>query len=493
MVAVVLSPQLLPERQRNSNMSSIVCRNSASHTCHKHRYTMRPPGGPPFPDEASLNPMKIAKPIMPVAGNDERLAGVYRRITWRLLPFLLLCYLLAYLDRINISFAKLQMQHGLGMSDAVYGFGAGVFFLGYMLFEIPSNLLLEKIGARKTISRILVLWGITSACMLFVRDANSFYVLRFLLGAFEAGFAPGMILYLTYWFSDARRASVMAVVLMAGPAAGIVGGPLSTWIMMALDGSHGLAGWQWLFLAEGLPCVVLGAVALWYLDDSPRGARWLSGAEKALLATDIGTSSARSKHSAFASALKDPRVYAMALSYFCLICGLYTLSFWLPSMLKAAGVASTVMLGWLAAVPYVVTVFVVPFLARRSDRRRERRLHSAIPAVVGALGLLVAAQLGGHLAATLAFMTIAAVGVYTAYVVFWSIPTSYLTGTAAAGGIAFINSLGLLGGFVSPSLIGWLKEATGTLQSGLLAMAMILLAGSASILLNRVPAANERR
>jgi sugar phosphate permease len=447
-------------------------------------------------EEASLNQIEIAQTATRTFDADSAaaLASVYRRISWRLLPFLLLCYLLAYLDRVNISFAKLQMQHALGMNEAVYGLGAGVFFLGYMLLEVPSNLLLDRIGARRTISRILVLWGITSACMMFVRDARTFYALRFLLGAFEAGFAPGIILYLTFWFADTWRARVMAVVLMAGPAAGIVGGPLSTWIMTALNGAHGLAGWQWLFLAEGLPCVVLGGVALWYLDDSPREAHWLNDKEKAMLAVDISRANPGKKHSAFGGALKDPRVYAMALSYFCLICGLYTVSFWLPTLLRAAGVENTFALGWLSAAPYAVTVVTVPLLAGQSDRWREhRRLHSAVPAAVGALGLLAAAQFEHHLAGTLVFMTIAAVGIYTAYVVFWSIPTAYLTGTAAAGGIALINSLGLLGGFVSPSLIGWLKDATGTLQSGLLAMALLLFAGSVSILLNRLPAAVPQR
>jgi D-galactonate transporter len=430
------------------------------------------------------------EPSVPAAQADLAPGALYRRISWRLLPFLLLCYVLAYIDRVNISFAKLQMQRDLAMSDAVYGLAAGVFFLGYMLLEVPSNLLLEKIGARRTISRIMVLWGVTSACMLFVRDAKSFYILRFMLGAFEAGFAPGMILYLTYWFPDAQRARVMAIVLMAGPAAGIVGGPLSTWIMTALDGAHGLAGWQWLFLSEGIPCVLMGALALGFLDDTPRNARWLSDADKAQLAADLRPAALQSRHSSFGVALKDPRVYAMAFGYFCLICGLYTVSFWLPTMLKGAGVASTVELGWLAAVPYVVTVIAVPFLAHHSDKKRERRLHSAVPAVVGALGMLVASRFGHHLGGTLVFMTAATVGIYTAYVVFWSIPTAYLSGTAAAGGIALINSIGLLGGFISPSLIGWLKDTTGSLQSGLIAMAALLVAGSASIVLNRLPVTN---
>jgi MFS family permease len=301
-----------------------------------------------------------------------------------------------------------------------------------------------------------------------------------------------MILYLTYWFPDAQRARVMAIVLMAGPAAGIVGGPLSTWIMTALDGAHGLAGWQWLFLSEGIPCVLMGALALGFLDDTPRNARWLSDADKAQLAADLRPAALQSRHSSFGVALKDPRVYAMAFGYFCLICGLYTVSFWLPTMLKGAGVTSTVELGWLAAVPYVVTVIAVPFLAHHSDKKRERRLHSAVPAVVGALGMLIASRFGHHLGGTLVFMTAATVGIYTAYVVFWSIPTAYLSGTAAAGGIALINSIGLLGGFISPSLIGWLKDTTGSLQSGLIAMAALLVAGGASIVLNRLPVADAQ-
>jgi D-galactonate transporter len=428
----------------------------------------------------------FAAPNVGPAHQDAPLARIYGRIGWRILPFLLFCYVLAYLDRVNVSFAKLQMQHDLGMNDAVYGFGAGVFFLGYMLLEVPSNLLLERIGARKTISRIMILWGLTSASMIFVHDATSFYLLRFLLGAFEAGFAPGMILYLTFWFPDSRRARVMAIVLMAGPIAGMAGGPLSAWVMTTFQGLHGLAGWQWPFLAEGLPCVLLGGLAFWYLDDSPSHARWLTDADRALLLGEIRAASARSQHSALSAALKDRRVHAMTFSYFCLVCGLYTVSFWLPTLLRAAGVANTVELGWYSALPYLVTVVVVPLLARHSDRRRERRLHSAVPAIAGALGLMATSTFVHSLTGLLTCMALATSCIYTAYVVFWSIPTSYLRGRAAAGGIAVINSIGLLGGFISPSLIGWLKAEMGTLQSGLIAMAMVLLAGGTSILLNRM-------
>lgn len=426
---------------------------------------------------------------LPASAYDARdaLAAIYRRVSWRILPFLLFCYVLAYLDRVNISFAKLQMQQQLGMSDAVYGLGAGVFFIGYMLFEVPSNLLLARVGARKTISRIMVLWGLTSACMVFVHDTSTFYVLRFLLGVFEAGFAPGMIFYLTYWYPEARRARVMAVVLMAGPVAGIAGGPLSTWIMTVCSGLHGLAGWQWLFLLEGSPCVLLGVVALFYLDDTPQQAHWLSDDDKARLALDIQQSAHLGAHSSFGAALRDVRVYVMAFSYFCLICGLYTISFWLPTLLRTAGVTDALALGRYAALPYLVTVVAVPLLARRSDRLRERRLHSALPAIAGALSLIAAAYMTHSLARSIISMTVATSFIYAAYVVFWAMPTAYLKGTAAAGGIALINSMGLLGGFISPSLIGWLKTLTGSLQSGLLVMAALVVVGAMSILLNRLP------
>jgi MFS family permease len=418
------------------------------------------------------------------------LESIYRKIGWRLLPFLLFCYVMACLDRFNISFAKLQMQQAIGMNEAVYGFGAGVFFLGYMLFEVPSNLLLGKVGARRTISRIMVLWGLTCASMLFIHDERSFYVLRFLLGVFEAGFAPGMIFYLTYWYSDARRARVMAIVLMGGPVAGLVGGPMSSWVMTGLNGVHGLAGWQWLFLIEGLPCVLLGIAAFFYLDDTPRHAKWLSDNERALLATDIRAAETASRHHKFGAALKDPRAYGMAFSFFCLICGIYTINFWLPTMLKTAGVSGAA-IGWYAAIPYLATLVLVPVLARHSDRTGERRLYSALPAIACAALVLVASKLEHNLAGMLVSMTAATVCVYLGYVVFWSLPTGYLKGTAAAGGIALINSIGLFGGFLSPSLIGWLKSVTGSLETGLVAMAAIVFIGGLSLLINRLPAANS--
>ena len=415
-------------------------------------------------------------------GADPRLGPLYRKITWRLLPFLLLCYVFAYLDRINIGFAKLQMQQDIGISDAVYGLGAGIFFLGYVMFEVPSNLLLARIGARRTISRIMVLWGLTSASMLFVQGEWSFYVLRFMLGVFEAGFAPGMIFYLTYWYSQSRMAGVMAVVMLAGPIGGIVGGPVSAWIMTAFSGAHGLDGWQWMFLLEGLPCVLIGIVAYRYLDDKPAQAKWLSAEEKALLAADLDARSGQQKH-AFRQVLRDPAIYGMALTYFCLICGIYAVSFWLPTLLKLAGVKDTMEIGLYSAVPYIAAAAFMLLFARSSDRMQERRWHTLVPALLAGVALCVATTAPTQFALSLAAITLAT-GFMWASTVFWAIPSQYLKGEAAAG-IALINSIGLLGGFLSPSIIGWVKESTGSLAGGLYAISALLVAGALLLLVNR--------
>ncbi len=419
-------------------------------------------------------------------GADPRLAPLYRKITWRLLPFLLLCYVFAYLDRINIGFAKLQMQQDIGISDAVYGLGAGIFFLGYVIFEVPSNLLLTRIGARRTISRIMVLWGLTSASMLFVQGEWSFYILRFMLGVFEAGFAPGMIFYLTYWYSQSRMAGVMAVVMLAGPIGGIVGGPVSAWIMTAFSGAHGLDGWQWMFLLEGLPCVLLGVIAYRYLDDKPTEAKWLSADEKALLAADLETRGAQQKH-AFKQVLRDPAIYRMALTYFCLICGIYAVSFWLPTLLKLAGVQDTMEIGLYSAVPYIAAAAFMLWFARSSDRMQERRWHTLVPALLAGVSLCIATAAPTQFALSLTAITLATGFMWASYTVFWAIPSQYLKGEAAAGGIALINSIGLLGGFLSPSIIGWSKEATGTLAGGLYVISALLVAGALLLLVNRPP------
>jgi sugar phosphate permease len=413
--------------------------------------------------------------------------ALYRRIDWRLLPPLMFAYMLAYLDRVNISFAKLQMQQQLGFSESVYGLGAGIFFIGYVLFEVPSNLLLARIGARRTLSRIMILWGATSSAMLFARSTSSFYVLRFLLGVFEAGFGPGMLYYLTLWYCKKRRARVMSYVLLASPVAGIIGGPLSTSIMFGMHGHFGLAGWQWLFLVEGLPCVAMGVFLFFWLDDSPKNAAWLIPAEKQLIAEQVDAAGSAT-HQRFVTVLKDLRIYVLSLSYFGMIAALYALSFWLPTLLRTAGVTRTLSVGLYSSLPYIAAVVSMLTYARHSDRTGERRRHSAIACLVGATMFAVAASTLHRLYICLPALILAAGAIYAAYTVFWTIPSEYLKGTAAAGGIALINSLGLVGGFVSPLLIGGLKTVTGSLSAGLYVISALLVLAVGLLTFDRVPA-----
>ncbi|MBP0623626.1 MFS transporter [Cupriavidus consociatus] len=423
---------------------------------------------------------------IPTASAVDETSALYSKINWRLLPFLLVCYLFAYLDRVNVGFAKLQMQSDLGFSDAAYGVGAGIFFIGYVLFELPSNLMLPRVGARKTFSRILVLWGITSACMLFVRNVPTFYAMRFLLGVFEAGFAPGMIYYLSCWYGPQRMARAIAIVFLAGPIGGIVGGPVSAWLMTALAGKAGLAGWQWMFLVEGLPCILLGVMALRLVPDRPAQASWLSEQERRLLEAELSPAAAH-KHS-FKAVAKDARVYVLALAYFCIIATIYAISFWLPSLIKAQGVNDTVQLGWYSAIPYVAAAFGMVYMGRRSDRLGERRFHCAVPALGAAVLLAASFATDGNLLVSLVLLTLATMGLWMAYTVFWAMPAEYIKGPAAAGGIALINTIGLSGGFWGPAVIGWTKSATGSLGHGVLLMASLPLLAAVIVLANKLPA-----
>ncbi|ERH47372.1 MFS transporter [Pseudomonas simiae] len=412
-------------------------------------------------------------PTAPAPATNEAIAALYHKLNWRLLPLLFIGYVFAYLDRINVGFAKLQMQSDLGLSDAAYGAGAGIFFVGYVLFELPSTLMLPRIGARKTFSRILVLWGITSACMLFVRDVPTFYAMRFLLGVFEAGFAPGMIYYLSRWYGPSRMARAIAIVFIAGPMGGILGGPISAWLITTFAGVGGLAGWQWMFLIEGLPCVFLGVLMYVVLCDRPADAPWLNAAEKQLLETELGTASARS-HS-FRTVLRDPKLYVLASAYFCIIFSIYAMSFWLPAVIKALGVNDTQQLGWYAALPYVGAALGMYWIGRRSDRLGERRLHCAIPAATGAVLLILYPLAGGNLLVSMALLTLSISMMFMAYTVLWAMPSEHIKGEAAAGGIALINTIGLSGGFWGPAMIGWAKTATGSLDTGLIAVGCVFL------------------
>jgi D-galactonate transporter len=414
--------------------------------------------------------------------SDSATDTVYRKITLRLIPFLFICYVAGYLDRINVGFAQLQMKHDLGFSDAVYGLGAGIFFAGYFLFEVPSNLLLARVGARKTLIRIMALWGLTSACMLFIRTPVIFYVLRFVLGACEAGFFPGMILYLTYWYPAKRRGRVMALFLTAVAMAGVIGGPLSGWVMNHMAGEHGMAGWQWLFLIEGLPSCVLGVIAYLYLDNDPADATWLTDREKEIVSDQLERDQRTPslfRGRSFGSALKTPRVYTLAFAWFTFICGVYAISFWLPTMIKSAGIADPLSIGLFSAIPYGFAAITMVVVSRHSDGCVERRFHACACAVIGAIALSAITATGTNLTMALIVLSVATSAIFTLQPLFWAIATDSLGGTrAAAGTIATINSLGLLGGFVSPAILGWTKTMTGSLTNGLYVIATLLLLGA---------------
>ncbi|WP_341316363.1 MFS transporter [Paraburkholderia sp. IMGN_8] len=413
--------------------------------------------------------------------------AVFRKIGWRVMPLVLIAYIFAFLDRINIGYAQLQMKHDLAFSDAVYGLGAGIFFVTYLLFEVPSNLLLEKIGARLTFLRIMVLWGFTSAATAFVTAPWQFYGIRLMLGIFEAGFFPGIILYLTYWYPSQRRGRVTGLFLFGMPITGVLGGPLSGMVMSGMEGLGGMHGWQWLFLVEGLPTVLLGLLLYRMLPDKPGRAPWLNDAEKVLvqsvLDSDHRGAAKAGHHGRLAAALADPKTYVLAFVYFCCACAVYTLTFWLPTMIKGLGIAPIATIGWYTAVPYIFGALGVLVISRSSDRFKERRWHVGGTLVLGAVALASTSFLGTAVVPVMVLLCVAAFFIFGGGSLFWSIPPTYLGRDAAAAGIAVISSLGILGGFVSPTLIGWIKGATGSIQMGLLALTALVIGGGLTILL----------
>lgn len=413
--------------------------------------------------------------------------AVYRKVTWRLIPFLLVCYIVAYLDRVNVGFAKLQMLDELQLSEAVYGLGAGIFFLGYFIFEVPSNVILHRVGARRWIARIMISWGILSACMSLVETAQAFYVLRFLLGAAEAGFFPGIILYLTYWFPSNRLGRATSLFLVAVALSGVIGGPLSGWIMRDFDGLHGWSGWQWMFLVEGLASIPLGIMVLFYLDDRVSHAKWLTPEEKQIISTNIAREAAgKSDHASILSTLLDKRVLHMGAIYFCLVIGLYGVSFWLPSLIKAMGVKDAFNVGLLSAIPWAFGALAMVLVSRSGDRHQERRWHIAIPAIVGAAGLVFSVVFHHDAVLSILGLTFATMGIMSTLPLFWCLPTAILGGAAAAAGIAFVNSLGNLSGFIGPYAVGFLKDTTHSTSAGMYMLAGFLLLGAVLTLM--VPA-----
>jgi D-galactonate transporter len=415
---------------------------------------------------------------------DDSVEATYKRVAWRIVPLLFVCYIVAYMDRVNVGFAKLQMLADLGFSDTIYGLGAGFFFLGYFLFEVPSNLLLHRFGARRWIARIMITWAVLSMATAWVTTPATFYVIRFLLGIAEAGFFPGVILYLTYWFPSHRRGRMTARFMAGNPISGIIGGPLSGLVMKLLAGSFGLSGWQWLFIIEALPAIVMGIVVYLYLDDKIGDANWLRPDQKALISAEIERESRAHTHGSIRSVLVSARVWLLCSILFGIVMGSYAIGFWQPTLIRLAGIEDPLTIGMLSMIPYAAALLSMLLTARHADRTRERRWHLAVPALIASVGFSVCALSGSHLYPAMIGMTLAAVGVITALPMFWALPTGFLGGAGAAAGIALINCTGNLAGFVSPSVIGWLKNQTHSLSSGLFLVAtMIAVAGIAVVML----------
>jgi ACS family tartrate transporter-like MFS transporter len=401
-------------------------------------------------------------------------SAVLSKVTRRLIPFMFLLYIVSYLDRINVGFAALQLNKELQFDPAVFGLGAGIFFIGYFIFEIPSNLIMERIGARLWIARILITWGVISSAMMFVNGVFAFYVLRFLLGIAEAGFFPGMILYLTYWFPVNTRGRAIARFTTATAIGGVVGGPISG-MLLKMNGIAGLAGWQWLFLAEGIPAIVLGFVVLAVLPDGPQNAGWLTASERGWVLSQLEEEREQLKlvhsHSTLGGAIRSARVWTLAFIYFAVIMSFYGISLWLPQIVQSFSRMSDLIVGFLSAVPYVAASFGMVIIGKRSDRTRERRRHVAGSAFAAAAGLVAAGFLKVP-AAELAALSLAALGIWGTLGPFWAMSSEFLTGTGAAAGIALINSIGNLGGFLGPYLVGLVRSRTDNFAFALLSLAV---------------------
>ncbi|KDP87893.1 MFS transporter [Cupriavidus sp. SK-3] len=420
------------------------------------------------------------------AGTED---SVYRKVSWRLLPFLGVLWILAWLDRVNIGFAKLQMLDALRFSEAVYGLGAGIFFLGYFLFEVPSNMLLQKIGAKKTVMRITIGWGVICMLQSLVTTPTQFYVLRFLLGAFEAGFYPGVILYLTYWYPSERRARAFGTFMSASAIAGVLGGPIAGWIMTSMAGVNGMHGWQWLFVLEGIPSVLAGVVAFFYMTDRPEQARWLNTEEKRVIREGLERDNLAlgERGTDWRTLFRNPKVWLLIAIFFCLLCANSTLTFWIPTIIKDVGFTTPVAIGWIAALAYLCGAVGMIANGAHSDRRKEVRWHFSAPAICGALAMGTLALLMdiGSLSPVFALlaMTVALAGTMSAIPVFWQLPNRFLAGGAAAVGVALINSVSNLAGFGAPYLMGLVKNATGRIAPGLYLVAAIELLAAILVLI----------
>jgi MFS transporter, ACS family, tartrate transporter len=415
----------------------------------------------------------------PRAEASELQTRTMRRVAARLMPVLLGLYIIAYLDRVNVTFAQDKLESDLHFSGAVYGFGAGVFFIAYFFLEVPSNLALHRFGARKWIARIMITWGLISACTMFVKGPFSFYLVRFLLGMAEAGFFPGMILYLSYWFPARERARAVGFFMSAIAISYAIGAPISGGIMSAFDGVAGLKDWQWLFVIEAIPALLAGVFVLFFLDDGPEHAKWLPEDEKRWLAERLEGEEevrlTRERHT-IGEALKDKRVLAFGLLYFCMVVNVYGISFWVGAIVDKVGGLSDVGKGFVTAIPYTIAIFGLVLISRRSDRTGERKLHVAIPLAIAAAAFIISTVVSP--VAAIAALAVGLFFLLGAHPVFWAMPAALLSGPAAAAGIALVNSIGNLGGFVGPYLVGLMKDATGSTNGGLVTLAVILAFGA---------------
>ncbi|AXA24634.1 MFS transporter [Pseudomonas putida] len=434
----------------------------------------------------------------PDQGQDPSRNALYRRITLRLIPFIFICYLFNYLDRVNVGFAKLQMLDALKFSETIYGLGAGIFFIGYVLCGLPSNLALNRFGPRRWIAVMMIAWGTLSTCLLFVTTPMEFYVLRLFTGAAEAGFFPGVVLYLSRWFPADRRGRIMALFMSAIPVSGLLGGPFSGWILDHFAaGQHGLAGWQWMFLIQGLPTVVLGILAVFLLSDGYQKAAWLSDSERQLIARDLAADAASKPSTTGDSVwavLTNPLIWTFGFVYFCIQSGVYAINFWLPSIIKNLGFDSPLLIGWLSAIPYLLAGVFMIIVGRSADLRNERRWHLVVPMLMGAIGLLIAVNFASNPTVAILGLSIATMGALTGLPMFWPMPTALLSASAAVAGLAIINSVGQMAGFLSPYLVGFIKDQTGSTDAALYSLAGVIVLGSlVALRVSRAGALNAAR
>ena len=417
------------------------------------------------------------------AGRGKTLEDrAYSKVDRRIVPFLFLCYILAYLDRVNVGFAKLQMSKDLGLSDAAFATGAGIFFIGYFFFEVPSNVLLKRFGARIWIARIMITWGVISSAMMFVTGELSFYAMRFALGLAEAGFFPGVIYYLTLWYPSSQRSTRTAWFVAAIALAGVIGNPISGIIMDRFSGAFGLAGWQLLFLLEGIPSAAVGIWVIYYLDSAIAEAKWLDEEEKAVLIEAIENEEKTKSEHRLIDAFKSSRIYLLCAIYFTLTIGLYGLAFWLPTIVKASGVTGYLNIGLVTAIPYSFCTIGMLFLSYNSDRTGERRMHYVLNMTAGAIGFALSGVYAANPVLSIAFLSIGALGVIGSMPLFWPMPSAFLTGTAAAAGIGIVNSVGNLGGYIGPNVPVWTKLISANPSAPLYAIAATLLLGAALML-----------